>query len=106
MERLLSLALMALLLTACGGGGAGGGGGGGGSSNTPSAPAAPVYTYNKISEAGAGTTFDEVTAAYLHQPGYYFWVEGGSDVPLNLSVNSDFNTVASFDTRSLFSTIA
>jgi hypothetical protein len=98
MERLLSLALMALLLTACGGGG------GGGSSNTPSAPAAPVYTYNKIPEAGAGTTFDEVTTAYLHQPGYYFWVEGGSDVPLNLSVNSDFNTVVSFDTRSIFST--
>jgi len=89
--------LVSLLLSACGGGG-----GGGGSSNTPSAPAAPVYTYNKISEAGAGTTFDEVTAAFLHQPDYYFWVEGEWDIPLNLSVNSDSNTVVSFDTTSFF----
>jgi hypothetical protein len=88
------LVLISLLLSACGGGG--------GSSNTPSAPAAPVYTYNKISEAGAGTTFDEVAMAWLHQPNYYGWVSGSSNTPLDLSVDSDFNTVVSFDTTSIF----
>jgi len=91
--------LLSLVLAA----GCGGGGGGGSSTNSPSTPAAPVYTYNKISEAGAGTTFDEVTKAWLHQPGYYNTIFGGSNLPLDLSVDSDLNTVANFDTTYFFS---
>jgi hypothetical protein len=73
-------------LSACGGGGA---------------PAAITYTYNKISAAGAGTSFDEVTTTWLHQTGFYNWVDGGSQI-LDLSVDSDLNTVVKFDLKSIF----
>ena len=95
MKRLLLVALISFLLSACGGGGGGGGGG-------SSAPAAITYTYDKISAAGVGSTFDEVTTALLHQPGYYYWVDGGSNI-LDLSIDSDLNPVVKFDTTSIFS---
>ena len=101
-KRFLGMKVFLIFMSLCFLSACGGGGGGGGSSNTPSAPATPVYTYNKISEAGAGTTFDEVTQAWLHQPNYYGWVSGSSNTPLDLSVDSDFNTVVSFDTTSIF----
>jgi hypothetical protein len=85
------------ILTACGGGGGG-----------SSAPAAITYTYDKMSAAGAGTNFDVDSAAWLwSEAGYGFlWAtsEGESEgVPLDISVDSNLNTVVKFDTTTIVS---
>jgi len=80
-------------LTACGGGGGG-----------SSAPAAITYTYDKISAAGAGTNFDVDSAAWLWSANAFFWAtsDGESEgVPLDISVDSDLNTVVKFNTTTM-----
>ncbi len=95
--RLMLSIFVTLGLVSCGGGG-----GGNSTSNAPDTPSTPIYTYNKITDAGAGSTFDEVTQAWLHQPGYYAWFYGGSDAPLDLSIDSELNSVARFSTGGFF----
>lgn len=85
-------------LSACGGGGGSGGGG-------SKAPAAITYTYSKLSAAGAGTNFDVDSAAWLHSAGGLFWVNSGGEregIPLAISVDSDLNTIAKFNTTTMF----
>jgi hypothetical protein len=80
------------------------GGGGGGGDLSPNTAASPVYNYSKIANAGAGTTFDEDSAAWMHAPDYYnYIISDSAGSPLEISIDSNFSTVVSFDTTSVFS---
>ena len=76
---------------------------GGGDSASTAAP-----TYNKIIDAGSGSEFDEVSQAWLHQHSdgccnkNFRLINGGSNSPLNLYLDSELNSVFSFDTGGFF----
>ena len=76
---------------------------GGGDSASTAAP-----TYNKIIDAGSGSEFDEVSQAWLHQHSdgccnkNFRLINGGSNSPLNLYLDSELNSVVRFSTGDFF----